>query len=146
MIFLSNDIISTSNCVQGQTTRGALRRLSEYLRPRRIFIQFPRILKMACPPPRTHCFLQWKIWLFIFICTLTVCGCWQLWAVWHLESLLRCCCVLLILRASRGRSETSQRYDDDVYQRGACKQEWKQGFTNLVFQPNLTSSQASKLR
>ena len=56
---------------------------------------------------------------------------WQLvgvdsyWAVWHLESLLRCCCVLLILRASRGRSETSQRYDD-VYERGvSCKQDWK---------------------
>ena len=55
MIFHSDTLISTSNCAgQGQTTQGALRRLSEYLRPRRIFIQFPRIPKMACPPPRTN--------------------------------------------------------------------------------------------
>ena len=137
MIFLSNDIISTSNCVQGQTTRGALRRLSEYLRPRRIFIQFPRILRMASPPPRTHCFLQWKIWRFYFY--LHFDGLWVLTVMGGLTSGKP---VALLLRFVDLEGIQRSIWDEPkirrcVRERCQLQTRLKKGFTNSVFQPNL---------
>ena len=71
--------IITSNCVQGQTSQPALRRLSEYLRPRRIFLQFPRILRLACPPPWTNRKIRFLIRALTVITLETV-------TVWHVDA------------------------------------------------------------
>ena len=71
--------IIRSNCVQGQTSQAALRRLSEYLRPRRIFLQFPRILRLACPPPWTNRKIRFLIRALTVITLETV-------TVWHVDA------------------------------------------------------------